>query len=139
MIGSQHPTQSSPENPPRHEPGCTGSQLSWQASPTPVKKSLAEVVVMQGPQGEKAWSLPIGAFRTGLGSLCQESITISGWVQGLKMRAGGIKQIILGFVVLLFPDAVLKSCLSNTGCQGCTGGERIASLSLFLLPFFTGW
>lgn len=132
MIGSQLPTQSSPEN-PRHEPGCTGRQLSWQTRLTPVKQTLAEVVAMQGPQSEKAWSLPTGAFRTGLGSLyCQESIAISGWVQGLKMSAGGIKQIIPGFVVLFFPDAVLKSCLSNTGCQGCTGGERIASLSPFL-------
>lgn len=31
-----------------------------------------------------------------------------------------IKQIILGFVVLSFPDAILKSCLSNTGCQDST-------------------
>lgn len=45
------------------------------------------------------------------------------------MRAGGVHQIILGFVL---PHAVLKSCLSNTGRQGSTGGERIASLSLSL-------
>lgn len=133
MIGSQHPTQPLPESLPRHEPGCTGSQLSWQISLTPVTKTLAEIVAMQGPQNERPWPLPVGAVRTGLGTLyCQESIAISGWVQGLKMRAGGIKQIIPGSVVLFFPDAVLKSCLSNTGCQGCTGGERIASLSLFL-------
>lgn len=48
VIGSQHHTQPSPENPGRHEPGCTRSQLSWPASLTPVKKTLAEVVVMQG-------------------------------------------------------------------------------------------
>lgn len=48
------------------------------------------------------------------------------------MRAAGIKQIILGFVVLFFPDTILKSCLSNTGRQGSTGRERIASLSLIL-------
>lgn len=36
--------------------------------------------------------------------LAEENIIISGWVQELKMKAGSVRQTILGLVILFFPD-----------------------------------
>lgn len=68
---------------------CFGQKdTDWGSGP-------AECGISFCPKNEKPLWPPL---------LTEESIILSGWVQELAMKAGSIKQTILGLVILFFPD-----------------------------------